>query len=129
MTALDLAILNGDVESSAVLTSAGADPNHFLKMLSLKELYQAIVTGQRKDVKTLLACDEDLDIHQAFSRFNIDPQSNDEGLTPLTLAVRQDDMEIVKMLLKKGNCMLIIGFLLPILFLVIMQKSIKNQVL
>ncbi len=39
MTALDLAILNGDVESSAVLTTAGGDPNHFLKMIALKEFY------------------------------------------------------------------------------------------
>jgi len=36
MTALDLAILNGDMESAAVLIAAGGDPDHFLKMLSLK---------------------------------------------------------------------------------------------
>ena len=36
MTALDLAILNGDVESAAVLISNGGNPDHFPQMLSLK---------------------------------------------------------------------------------------------
>ena len=36
MTALDLAILNGDVESAAVLISRGGNPDHFVQMLSLK---------------------------------------------------------------------------------------------
>ena len=51
MTALDLAILNGDVESSAVLAGAGADPNHFLKMIALKEFYHTVTKGQTKEAK------------------------------------------------------------------------------
>ena len=102
LTPLDITMLNGDMESSAVLASAGADPNHLMKMLALKELYQAVVNNQRKDVKQLLTFDEDLDVNLPFSRFNVDSQSSDEGLTPLTLAARAGDPEICKFLVKKG---------------------------
>ena len=102
LTPLDITMLNGDMESSAVLASAGADPNHLMKMLALKELYQAIINGQRRDVKQLLTFDEDLDVNLPFSRFNVDSQSSDEGLTPLTLAARVGDPEICKFLIKKG---------------------------
>ena len=61
------------------------------------------MSGQRKEVKELITYDEDLDVNQIFSRFNVDTQSSDEGMTPLTLATRQEDIEIVKMLLKKGK--------------------------
>ncbi len=47
LTPLDITMLNGDMESSAVLASAGADPNHLMKMLALKELYQAIANDNR----------------------------------------------------------------------------------
>ena len=102
LTPLDITMLNGDMESSAVLASAGGDPNHLMKMLALKELYLAIVNGQRKDVKQLLTFDEDLDVNLPFCRFNVDSQSSDEGLTPLTLAARVGDPEICKFLIKKG---------------------------
>lgn len=105
LTPLDITMLNGDMESSAVLASAGADPNHLMKMLALKELHQAIANNQRKEVKQLVTFDEDLDVNLPFSRFNIDSQSSDEGLTPLTLAARAGDPEICKFLMKKGWCL------------------------
>ncbi len=103
LTPLDITMLNGDMESSAVLASAGADPNHLMKMLALKELYQAIVNNNRKEVKHLLTFDEDLDVNVPLSRFNLDSKSNDEGLTPLTLAAKQGDPEICKLLIRKGE--------------------------
>ena len=115
LTPLDITMLNGDMESSAVLASAGADPNHLMKMLALKELYQAIVNDQRKDVKQLLTYDEDLDVNLPFSRFNVDSQSSDEGLTPLTLAARVGDPEICKFLMRKGRFSEIIEFVSNIL--------------
>ena len=63
---------------------------------------QRIVTNDRKEVKDLLNYDEDLNIHQPFSRFHVDSEGTDEGLTPLALAVRQNDLEAVKLILKKG---------------------------
>ena len=51
MTALDMAILNGDVESSAVLASAGGDPDHLMKMFALSDLYEVLVGAQRKGLK------------------------------------------------------------------------------
>lgn len=54
MTALDMAILNGDVESSAVLVSSGGDPDHLMKMFALSDLYEVLVLGQRKELKVRL---------------------------------------------------------------------------
>ncbi|KAI0228407.1 hypothetical protein LSAT2_021116 [Lamellibrachia satsuma] len=111
MTALDMAILNGDVESSAVLVSSGGDPDHLMKMFALSDLYEVLVLGQRKELKDLLLYDENVDVNQPFSRFNITRRNSpdgaavdttDEGLTPLTVAVRSNDMNAVKMLLRQG---------------------------
>jgi hypothetical protein len=113
MTALDMAIMNGDVESAAQLVCAGCDSDHLLKMFASSDLYESIVTVNRKQLKELLNCDDDLDINQAFLRFNItrtDPvevtpadEMSDEGLTPLAVAVKTSDFEIVRLLLKKGQ--------------------------
>lgn len=111
MTALDMAILNGYVESAAQLVCAGADPNHLLKMFASSDLYEAIVTMNHKQLKDLLNYDDDLDVNQPFLRFNItrkEPievapgeEKSDEGLSPLAVAVRMNDFEAVKLLLKK----------------------------
>jgi len=61
------------------------------------------MSGRRKDVKDLLQCDEDLHLNQAFTRFTVEEQAADEGMTPLAVAVREGDNEIVKMLIKHGN--------------------------
>ena len=112
MTALDMAILNGDVESTALLVSAGGDGNHLMKMFALTDLYEALTTQNRKEIKDLINYDRDLDINEPFSRFNItrktgpDDQTQelgDEGLNPLTVAVRLNDMETVKLFLKIGE--------------------------
>ena len=54
MTALDMAILNGDVESSTVLVSASGDPDHLMKMFALSDLYEVLVLGQRKELKVCI---------------------------------------------------------------------------
>ena len=71
MTALDMAILFGDVESTAVLASAGGDPFHLLKMFSLTELQDAIISVNKKRVKEILASDPHIDVNQMFSSFNV----------------------------------------------------------
>lgn len=111
MTALDMAILNGDIESCAILVCAGADGNHLMKLCSLSDLYDPLTKASQKDVKNILMYDEHVDLNASFSRFNITGKSgaqapqeevNDEGLTPLTVAVGTDDGKIVKLLLKEG---------------------------
>ena len=68
MTALDMAILNGDVESSAILVSRGGDADHLMKMFALNDLYATLVAAQRRDLKELIHYDEDLDVNTPFSR-------------------------------------------------------------
>ena len=68
MTALDMAILNGDVESSALLVSYGGDEDHLMKMFASSELYQAVSNQDKKAVKDLLTFDKDLDVNMPFSR-------------------------------------------------------------
>ncbi len=58
--------------------------------------------AQHKVVKYLLTYDEDLDVHLAFSRFSVDQEGADEGIMPLALIVRVDDIENIKTVLKKG---------------------------
>ena len=114
MTALDMAILNGDVESCAQLVAAGGDPDHLMKMFALSDIYAAIARGNKKEIKELLTYDEDLDLNMPFSRFSVTSKSvhgvelptqedtGDEGLMPVAVAVRTDDIEIVRMLMKAG---------------------------
>ena len=47
--------------------------------------------------------DEDLDVNMYFTRFNVDQEGVDEGLTPLALAAREDNLEVARTLLKKGT--------------------------
>jgi len=58
MTPLDMAILMGDVESTAQLLAAGADPEHLLKLFALTDLYDVtVVHPDKKKTRELL--DED----------------------------------------------------------------------
>jgi ankyrin repeat protein len=59
MTALDMAILMGDVESTAQLLGAGADPDHLLKLFALTDLYEVTVLNpDKKKTQSLLADDD-----------------------------------------------------------------------
>lgn len=77
MTALDMSILFGDIESAAILASAGGDPFHLLKMFSLSELFESLVMADKKGVKEIIASDPCLDVNQTFSALNLD-EVNDE---------------------------------------------------
>lgn len=44
MTALDMAMLNGDIESTAILVCAGSDVNHLAKMFAVSDLYDPLVS-------------------------------------------------------------------------------------
>lgn len=113
MTALDMAILLGDVESTAVLVAAGGDASHLVKMFALTDLYEAMAQIDKKQVKELLTYDTDLDVNQPFSQFNITRRRGtgesdnlkSDGLTPLTVAAQMSEVEvldIMKMLQKQG---------------------------
>lgn len=113
MTALDMAILLGDVESTAVLVAAGGDASHLVKMFALTDLYEAMTQPDKKLVKELLTYDTDLDVNQPFSQFNITRRRGtgetenlkSDGLTPLTVAAQMSEVEvldIMKMLQKQG---------------------------
>jgi len=63
-------------------------------------------------LQDLLMYDADVDVNEPFSNYNITrrhspegagPDTSDEGLTPLTVAVRCNDMNAVKMLLSHGT--------------------------
>ncbi len=119
MTALDMAILNGDVESSAILVSSGGDADHLLKMFACSDLYEVLIGAQHRELRELLLYDEDLDINQPFLRFNITRKpatdsppgtedglnhgGSDEGLTPVAVAAKLNDHDAVKFLLKAGR--------------------------
>ena len=68
MTALDMAILNGDVESTALLVSYGGDEDHLMKMFASSDLYECITQQDKKGLKDLLTFDRDLDVNMPFSR-------------------------------------------------------------
>ena len=112
MTALDFAILNGDVESSAHLVCAGADPDHLMKLFAASDIYSAIVHGKKKELINLLTYDQDLDLNLPFSCFSVTHKSGetgvglssaddtgDEGLMPIAVAVRSDDPDYLRTLL------------------------------
>ena len=113
MTALDMAILFGDMESTVILMSAGGDPFHLLKMFSLSDLFEGIVNVDKKRVKEVLAYDTDVDVNQQFSAFNTTVRHDDgkaknivsDGLTPLSVAAQMSDvgiLDVIKMLQKHG---------------------------
>lgn len=65
MTALDMAILMGDVESTAQLLAAGADPDHLLKLFGLTDLYETtVIHPDKKKVRELLAEDDKVCMRQ-----------------------------------------------------------------
>ena len=67
MTALDMAILMGDVESTAQLLAAGADPDHLLKLFALTDLYEATVLHpDKKKTSSLLADDDKVSIFSSY---------------------------------------------------------------
>jgi ankyrin repeat protein len=113
LTALDMSILLGDIESTAVLVAAGGDYRHLMRTFALSELFDAIVTVDKKQVKQLLAYDVDLDVNQAFCEFNESQKTPSadvqqyryQGLTPLALAAQVSALEvfdIIKLLQKHG---------------------------
>jgi len=112
VTALDMAILLGDVESTAVLIAAGADASHLMKMFAMSDLYEGIVLVDKKRVKDLTTNDHDIDVNEPFTQFNATRRRGDgatdsvhsDGLTPLTVAAQMPDadmLEIMKMLIKQ----------------------------
>ena len=111
LTALDMAILLGDIESTATLVTAGGDHRHLMKTFASSELFDAIVTSDKKQVKRLLTYDVDLDVNQPLCELNESPKMEEvdqyqyEGLTPLTLAAQvttADVFDIIKLLQKHG---------------------------
>ena len=59
MTPLDMAVLMGDVESTAQLLAAGADPDHLLKLFALTDLYDVtVIHPDRKKTRELLDDDD-----------------------------------------------------------------------
>lgn len=120
MTALDMAILLEDVESTGHLVAMGADPQHLLKMFALSDLHEAIVTADKRILEKLISYDSDLDLNDCFSAFNVETKSNgeinrgeineaviSEGLTPLCVAVQMEEddassIKITKTLLKNS---------------------------
>ena len=119
MTALDMAILLSDFESTTVLVSMGSDADHLMKMLALSDLHEGIIAGDKKQIRELLTYDVDLDIDRPFSLFNVSHKNDDDpddilsdGVTPLTVAVQCSQAEaydIVKMFLKHSEFILL-GF-------------------
>ena len=117
LTALDMAILLEDVESTGHLIALGADPEHLLKMFALSDLHESITSGDRRLVEKLIAYDTDLDLNHNFSAFNVElknPENEEmssmivsEGMTPLCVAVQmpEDDgvaLKIAKILIKNS---------------------------
>ena len=110
MTPLDMAIVNGDIESAAVLVSvSGADPEHLLKMFALSDLHEALCRSRHARLRELLAYDADVNVNASFSRFNLCRNVDDktdkteEGVTPLVVAVNINDVNAVKLLLKNSE--------------------------
>ena len=68
LTPLDIAILNGDVESAALLLARGANPDHLLSTLALFDLYQCIsaLRPDKKYIKDVLDHDKHLNVNQSF---------------------------------------------------------------
>ena len=57
LTPLDMAILLGDVEATALLVFVGGDPDHLMKTFASSQLYDAVVAVDRQLVKSLLRYD------------------------------------------------------------------------
>jgi len=83
-----------------------------MKTFASSELFDAIVTFDKKQLKRLLTYDVDLDVNQPLCEFNESPKMEEvhqyqyEGLTPLTLAAQvaaSDVFDIIKLLQKHGT--------------------------
>jgi len=127
MTALDMAILMGDVESTVLLTAGGGDSDHLMKLFALSDLYGHIVTNpDKKRVKELIDSDTYLDVNGFFSNFNVTKKTEedleqeekdgfsrgDDGQTPLAVASRVKDnstVDIIKMLKKNHADVNLVG--------------------
>jgi len=126
LTPLDMAVLLGDVESTALLVSVGGNPDHLMKTFASSHLYDAVVAVDRQQVKSLLRYDTDLDVNLPFGAFAAAKKSTStldghhhaatsadtggnvyryEGLTPLTVAAQLttvDVLDIIRLLQKHG---------------------------
>lgn len=123
LTPLDIAILNGDMESSALLLSRGANPDHLMATLALSDLYHTITAlrPDKKHIKDLLDNDKHLNVNNSFTTANIptrlseseiEDMIGDSGLTPLAVAAKCRDnstADVIKMLLKHGADMNVVG--------------------
>jgi len=128
LTPLDMAILLGDVESTALLVSVGGNPDHLMKTFASSQLYDAVVAVDRQLVKSLLRYDTDLDVNLPFGAFaaathptsSLSGQHHAtsahadrdgyryEGLTPLTVAAQLttvDVLDIIRLLQRHGQCL------------------------
>jgi len=125
LTPLDMAVLLGDVESTALLVSVGGNPDHLMKTFASSQLYDAVVAVDRQLVKSLLRYDADLDVNLPFGAFAAAKRSSSsavdrdgatsadtegdcyryEGLTPLTVAAQLTTvnvLDIIRLLQKHG---------------------------
>ena len=125
LTPLDMAILLGDVESTALLVVVGGDPDHLMKTFASSQLYDAVVAVDRQLVKSLLRYDADLDVNLPFGAFEKSASTVEgrhhaatltntegdvcryryEGLTPLTVAAQLtiiDVLDIIRLLQRHG---------------------------
>lgn len=114
MTALDMAVVMGDVESTVMLLAAGGDPDHLLKLFAMTDLYKAITRPDKKKIRDLLNNDPNVDVSGSFEACNVglqpadDSDKGDNGLTPLAVAAKALDnstVDIIKTLLNKGMCL------------------------
>jgi len=127
LTPLDMAILLGDVEATALLVFVGGDPDHLMKTFASSQLYDAVVAVDRQLVKSLLRYDVDLDVNLPFGAFEKSTSTADgrqhaaatladtegdgccyryEGLTPLTVAAQLtsiDVLDIIRLLQRHGR--------------------------
>lgn len=121
MTALDMAVLHGDIQSVTQLTASGAQPLHLVRSLALNDLYCVLKSSSpKKDVKHLLCHDSHLDINTPLTRLNVSSktdkldasfassippdssEADDEGLTVLAIAARKGFLDVVRLLIKYG---------------------------
>jgi len=85
MTPLDMAILMGDVESTAQLLAAGADPDHLLKLFALTDLYDVtVVHPDKKKTRELLDDDDKVCFLSVFlDKFTVKMYASGAHLDPL----------------------------------------------
>ena len=115
LTALDLAMICGDVQSTVQLIVAGASPNHLQRLVAMADVYRCITTKPKKKYVEQLIKENDLDVNETFTKFSISigcddavPETNefdDVDLTLLAVVSRGKDEEstsVAKMLIKKS---------------------------